>query len=72
MEYKTKKHKSANWGEVPVLDETFEEGKPDSEELGWWRQKLSSRDEKLKYLKSAERYWYSDDWYGSEKRKNPA
>jgi hypothetical protein len=25
-----------------------------------------------KYLKTAERYFYSDDWFGSEKRKNPA
>lgn len=72
MDYKMQKHKSANWGEVSVLAETFEEGKPDSEELGQWRQKLGSRGEKLKYLKTAERYWYSDDWYGSEKRKNPA
>ena len=37
-----------------------------------WRQKLESRDEKLKYLKTGERYWYSDDWFGSEKRKKPA
>ncbi len=55
-----------------VLGETYEKGKPDSEDLGRWRQKLSSRDEKLKYLEAAERYWYSDDWYGSERRKNPA
>jgi hypothetical protein len=25
-----------------------------------------------KYLTTAERYWYSKDWFGSEKRKNPA
>jgi len=25
-----------------------------------------------KYLKTAERYFYSKDWFGSEKRKNPA
>jgi len=25
-----------------------------------------------KYLKTAERYFYSQDWFGSEKRKNPA
>ena len=72
MEYKVAKKKTDNWGEIPVLGETFELGKPDSENLGRWRQKLSTREEKLKYLKTAERYWYSDDWYGSEKRKNPA
>ncbi len=25
-----------------------------------------------KYLQTAERYFYSKDWFGSEKRKNPA
>jgi hypothetical protein len=25
-----------------------------------------------KYLTTAERYFYSADWFGSEKRKNPA
>lgn len=25
-----------------------------------------------RYLKTAERYFYSKDWFGSEKRKNPA
>jgi hypothetical protein len=25
-----------------------------------------------KYLTTAERYWYSNEWFGSEKRKNPA
>jgi hypothetical protein len=25
-----------------------------------------------KYLTTAERYFYSKDWFGSEKRKNPA
>ncbi len=37
-----------------------------------WRKKLSGREEKIKYLQTGERYWYSDDWFGSEKRKNPA
>jgi len=37
-----------------------------------WRKKLSSKEERLKYLRTGERYWYSDDWFGSEKRKNPA
>lgn len=37
-----------------------------------WRSKLRNREEILNYLKTAQRYWYSKDWYGSEKRKNPA
>jgi len=57
---------------VEVLGETYEKGKPQGEELGRWRQKLASRDEKLKYLETGERYWYAEEGYGSERRKNPA
>ncbi len=57
---------------VEVLGATFEKGKPEGEDAGKWRQKLETREEKLKYLQSGERYWYSDDWYGSERRKTPA
>jgi hypothetical protein len=57
---------------VKVLGETYEEGKPQGEEMGRWRQKLASRQEKINYLQNAERYWYSKDWYGSEKRKTSA
>jgi hypothetical protein len=57
---------------IEVLGQTFEKGIPKGEEQGKWRQKLQSREDKLKYLQSGERYWYSKDWYGSEKRKNPA
>ncbi len=39
---------------------------------GKWRGKLVNREEMVKYLETAERYWYSDDWAGSEKRKSPA
>jgi len=72
MEYKIDKKKAPGRDEVEVLGATFEEGKPEGEELGKWRQKLDSREEKLKYLRSGERYWYSQEWFGSEKRKNPA
>ncbi|RJQ39150.1 MAG: hypothetical protein C4555_03750 [Dehalococcoidia bacterium] len=72
MADKMTKKKMADGTEVPVLAETFDQGKPEAKDLGWWRQKLSTREEKLRYLKTAERYWYSTDWYGSEKRKNPA
>jgi len=72
MEYKVEKKKAPGRDEVEVLGPTFEPGMPQGEEVGRWRQKLDSREEKLKYLRSGERYWYSQDWYGSEKRKNPA
>jgi len=72
MEYKVEKKKAPGRDEVEVLGATFEEGKPEGEEVGKWRQKLVAREEKLKYLQTGERYWYGTDWYGSEKRKNPA
>jgi len=72
MEYKIEKKKAPGREEVEVLGATFEEGKPEGEELGKWRQKLETREEKLKYLQTGERYWYGKDWYGSEKRKTPA
>ena len=72
MEYKIEKKSAPGREEVEVLGETFEEGKPEGEEPGKWRQKVESREEKLKYLETGERYWYGKEWYGSEKRKNPA
>jgi len=72
MEYKIEKKNSPGWGKVEVLGETFEEGKPEGEDTGKWRQKLGDRQEKLKYLQAGERYWYGKDWFGSEKRKKPA
>jgi hypothetical protein len=72
MTYKTVKKEAPGRGKVDILAETYEAGEPKGEDMGKWRQKLESRDEKLKYLKSGERYWYNDDWFGSEKRKNPA
>ncbi len=72
MEGKTIKKEAPGRGKVDVLAETYEAGEPRGENAGRWRQKLEGRDEKLKYLKSGERYWYSSDWFGSEKRKNPA
>ena len=72
MAYKTTKKEAPGRGSVDILAETYESGEPEGEEVGRWRQKLASRDERMKYLKSGERYWYSDDWFGSEKRKKPA
>jgi hypothetical protein len=72
MDYKIEKKSAPGRDEVEVLGATFEEGKPEGEELGKWRQKLGSREDKLKYLRTGERYWYGKDWFGSEKRKTPA
>jgi hypothetical protein len=72
MAEKIEKTKAPGRDEVEVLGATYEAGKPVGEELGKWRQKLDSREERLKYLKNGERYFYSDEWFGSEKRKNPA
>ena len=55
---------------VKVLGPTFEEGKPETPIN--WRQKMRNRDEMLAYLKTGERYWFSDEWFGSEKRKTKA
>ena len=72
MEYQVEKKSAPGRDEVEVLGATFEEGTPEGTEMGKWRQKLDNRAEKLKYLETGERYYYSDDWYGSEKRKTPA
>ena len=71
-DYKVEETKAPNRDKVEALGETYEEGKPEGEDMGKWRQKLASRADKLKYLRTAERYWYSKDWFGSEKRKTPA
>jgi hypothetical protein len=72
MEYEVEKKGAPGRKEVEVLGATFEKGKPEGKEMGQWRQKLSTREEKLKYLENAERYWYGKEWFGSEKRKTPA
>ncbi|MDD5590815.1 MAG: hypothetical protein PHY18_02685 [Dehalococcoidales bacterium] len=72
MEYKVVERAAPGREQVEVLGETYEEGKPDSDDLGRWRQKLTGRKERLKYLQTGERYFYGKDWYGSEKRKRPA
>jgi hypothetical protein len=72
MEYNVMKKAAPGRPEVEVLGETFEPGRPEGEDQGRWRQKLASRADRLRYLESAERYWFSKEWFGSEKRKNPA
>jgi hypothetical protein len=72
LEYKIEQKKAPGRDKVEVLGATFEEGQPEGEEMGRWRQKLASRQEKLKYLQNGERYWYGGEGFGSEKRKTPA
>ncbi len=55
---------------VKVLGKTYEKGKPEGN--ADWKQKLQSDEERLGYLRTALRYWYSKDWFGSEKRKQEA
>lgn len=57
---------------VKVIGPNYVPGKPVGEEEGRWLQKLRDREEILRYLRTGERYWYSKDWYGSERRKSPA
>jgi hypothetical protein len=72
MKQEISKKSAPGLEKVEVLGATYEEGKPEGEDAGKWRQKLRNRDEKLKYLETGERYWYGKEWFGSEKRKNPA
>jgi len=67
-----KQTSAPNREQVKILGATYEEGHPQGEDAGRWRQKMRSRQERLEYLKSGERYWFSQDWHGSEKRKTPA
>ncbi len=55
---------------VKVLGPTYEDGKP--EERADWTAKLQTNSARLGYLRSSLRYWYSTDWFGSEKRKQEA
>jgi len=72
MEYSVEKKSAPGREEVEVLGATFEDGKPEGQDAGKWRQKLGTRQEKLKYLKTAERYWYEKEWLWDEKRKTSA
>jgi hypothetical protein len=67
IDYQYDEKEVFNGKKVKVLGATFEEGKPEGRQD--WRTKLATREEKLGYIKTALRYWYSKDWYGSEKRK---
>jgi hypothetical protein len=70
IDYQYDEKEDFNGKKVTVLGPTFEEGKPEGQQD--WRMKLGTREERLGYIKTALRYWYSKDWYGSEKRKQEA
>ena len=72
MEYEQEEKTSFSGDKVKILGTTYEAGEPEGETDGIWRNKLDSREEKLAYLHSCERYWYGEEGFGSEKRKNPA
>lgn len=67
---KTIKKTAWNGEEVEIVGGDYVEGDPEHKDD--WRKKLSDREQMLHYLKTGERYWYSKEWYGSEKRKTPA
>ena len=64
------KVKSHTGDEVEILGPTYEPGKPAVPDR--WRAKMGTREQMLGYLETGERYWFSDEGYGSEKRKTPA
>lgn len=71
-DYKLEEKESYDGKKVKILGDTSEPGKPDGPYD--WKKKLSTLEDKLKFLKTGLRYWYSDykEWYGSEKRKSEA
>ena len=69
-EYQMEEKVAFDGTKIKVLGPTYDEGKPEAP--GSWRQKMGSREEMLAYLKTGERYWFSDEWFGSEKRKTKA
>ena len=55
---------------VKVLGPTYEAGRPEGS--CDWKAPLDTREKSMDYLRTALRYWYSSDWFGSEKRKKEA
>lgn len=69
-DYKYEEKENFEGKKVKVLGATYEPGSSQGKDD--WTEKLGSVDERLGYLKTALRYWYSNDWFGSEKRKQEA
>ncbi|HEY3275001.1 MAG TPA: hypothetical protein VGJ94_00145 [Syntrophorhabdaceae bacterium] len=55
---------------IKVLGPTYEEGKPEGGHD--WKSGLDTREKALDYLRTALRYWYGAEGFGSEKRKKEA
>jgi len=55
---------------VKVLGPTYEPGS--AEGSADWKEKLQTSADRMAYVRTAMRYWYSDDWFGSERRKQEA
>ncbi len=55
---------------VKVLGPTYEPGRPEGP--ADWKERLQTTADRMGYLQAALRYWYSSDWFGSEKRKQEA
>jgi hypothetical protein len=70
FQYQIEKKKDFLGKEVEILGSTYEAGIP--LEKSDWRQKIKNREDIIQYLKTGLRYWYSNEWYGSERRKTPA
>jgi hypothetical protein len=70
VDYQYEEKENFEGKKVKVLGPTYEEGKPEGSED--WKKKLGTRDDMMNYLRAALRYWYSKEWYGSEKRKQEA
>ncbi len=67
------KVKAPGRDQVELLGPTYEPGQPEGPDMGKWSQKLGSRAETIKYLRTGLRYFYGgNEGFGSEKRKNPA
>ncbi len=72
MNCETEEKQSWNGKLVKVLGPCYEPGL--ARGAIRWKKKIEDREEYMKFLKQAERYWYAknEEWYGSEKRRNPA
>ena len=62
MEDKTEEKNTSGRDISEVLGETFEKGEPViGGQEGMWRHKLGGREDMLKYLRTAERYWFGKE-----------
>ncbi len=67
IDYRKEDKEDLGEEKIKVLAENFDEGKLYTRYD--WTAKLVTKEDKIKYLKTALRYWYSNEWYGSEKPK---